>query len=70
MKESSKLKGKIEEPTMPAGGAKRGLQLENIYERYEDQLLDASKEEFQYAPNHNGSVVWLLILALESIETN
>jgi conserved oligomeric Golgi complex subunit 3 len=70
MKESKKVKEKVEEPMMPAGVAKKGLKLENMYEAHEDQLLDASQEEYRYAPNHNGSAIWVFMLVVESIETS
>lgn len=53
LKDSRKIKLKDKEAAAPEVYIKRGFKFENIYDVHEDELLDASQEEFRYAPNHN-----------------
>jgi conserved oligomeric Golgi complex subunit 3 len=57
LKDSRNIKVKDKGAGSPEVYKKRGFQFENIYDEHEDELLDASQEEFRYAPNHKSSVI-------------
>jgi conserved oligomeric Golgi complex subunit 3 len=50
LKDSRKIKVKDEEGVNCEIYKKRGFQFEDVYDVHEAELLDASQEEFRYAP--------------------
>lgn len=50
LKDSRNIKVKDKETASHEVYKKKGYQFENIYDEHEDELLDASQEEFRYGP--------------------
>jgi len=50
LKDSRDIKVEDKEAANREVYKRKGFQFENIYDAHEDELLDASQEEFRYAP--------------------